>query len=129
MEKTVISTTDAPAAIGPYSQAIKAGNLVFVSGQLPINSHTGVLVSDDIKKATKQSMDNVEAILKKAGTSMGNIVKTTVFLSDMKNFVPFNEVYGTYFKDKMPARSAIQIVKLPKDAIVEVEAIALIPEP
>ena len=127
MEKTVISTSNAPAAIGPYSQAIKAGNLIFISGQLPINPHTGVLVTDDVKKAAKQSMDNVAAILKEAGTSMDNVIKTTVFLSDMKNFVPFNEVYGTYFKDKMPARSAIQIAKLPKDGILEVEAIALIP--
>lgn len=127
MEKTVINTSNAPAAIGPYSQAIKAGNLLFVSGQLPINPDTGVLISDDIKKAAKQSMDNLGAILKEAGTSMDNVIKTTVFLSDMKNFAAFNETYGTYFKDKMPARSAIQIGKLPKDAIVEVEAIVLIP--
>lgn len=126
MNKTVITTKNAPAAIGPYSQGIKAGNLVFTSGQLPINPSTGELITD-IKAAARQSLENVKAILESAGTSMDNAVKVTVFLKDMNDFAAVNEIYSEYFKDNAPARSAIQIAKLPKDGVIEIEAIAFIP--
>lgn len=126
MNKTVITTKNAPAAIGPYSQGIKTGNLVFTSGQLPMNPLTGELISE-IKAAAKQSLENVKAILEAAGTSMDNAVKVTVFLKDMNDFAAVNEVYAEYFTDKMPARSAIQVAKLPKDAVIEIEAVAMIP--
>ncbi|CDF58102.1 RidA family protein [Thermobrachium celere] len=128
MEKVVISTNNAPAAIGPYSQAIKFGNLVFTSGQIPINPQTGELVTNDVKLAARQSLENVKAILEAAGTSMDNVIKTVIFLKDINDFAAVNEVYGEYFKDKMPARSTVQVGKLPKDALVEIEAIAYIPE-
>lgn len=126
MEKEVISTKNAPAAIGPYSQAIRVGNFVFTSGQVPINPENGELVSNDIKSAAKQSLENVKAVLEAAGTGLENVVKTTVFLKDMNDFAAVNEVYATYFTDKMPARSAVQVAKLPKDAMVEIEAVAVI---
>lgn len=125
MDKRVISTKNAPGAIGPYSQAIKAGNFVYTSGQLPINPATGELVND-IKEATAQSLDNVKAILEEAGTSLDKVVKTLVFLSDMKDFAAMNEVYAKYFTENAPARSAVQVAKLPKDAKVEIEVVALI---
>lgn len=126
MNKTVITTKNAPAAIGPYSQGIKTGNLIFTSGQLPMNPVTGELVTD-IKAATRQSLENVKAILEAAGTEMNNAVKVTVFLKDMNDFSAVNEVYGEYFTEKMPARSAVQVAKLPKDGVIEIEAIAVIP--
>lgn len=127
MNKTVITTKNAPAAIGPYSQGIKAGNLIFTSGQLPLNPITGELITNDIKAATRQSLENVKAILEAAGTEMDNAVKVTVFLKDMNDFSAVNEVYGEYFMEKMPARSAIQVAKLPKDAPIEIEAVAMLP--
>jgi 2-iminobutanoate/2-iminopropanoate deaminase len=127
MDKLVISTNNAPAAIGPYSQGIKAGNLVFTSGQIPLNPATGEMVSDDIKSAAKQSLENVKAILEAAGTGMENAVMVTVFLKDMNDFAAVNEVYAQYFTEKMPARSAIQVARLPKDCLIEIEAVALIP--
>lgn len=123
--KQVISTTGAPGAIGPYSQAIKAGNFVYTSGQLPINPVSGELI-DDIKKATEQSLENVKAILEEAGTTMDKVIKTVVFLRDMNDFAAMNEVYGTYFKENAPARSCVQVAKLPKDAVVEIEVIAVV---
>lgn len=126
MEKVVISTNNAPAAIGPYSQAIKYGNLVFTSGQIPINPQTGELISNDVKLAARQSLENVKAILEAAGTSMDKVIKTVIFLKDINDFAAVNEVYGEYFKEKMPARSTVQVGKLPKDALVEIEAIAYI---
>lgn len=128
MEKVVISTNNAPAAIGPYSQAIKFGNMVFTSGQIPLNPQTGELVADDVRKAARQSLENVKAILETAGTSMDNVIKTVIFLKDINDFAAINEVYGEYFKEKMPARSTVQVGKLPKDALVEIEAIAYISE-
>ena len=125
MEKKVISTTGAPGAIGPYSQAIKAGNLVYTSGQLPINPATGELVTE-IKAATAQSLENVKAILEEAGTSLDKVVKTTVFLSDINDFAAVNEVYGTYFTANAPARSCIQVARIPKDAKVEIEVVAIV---
>jgi 2-iminobutanoate/2-iminopropanoate deaminase len=128
MEKIIVSTKKAPAAIGPYSQAIKFGKFVFASGQIPLNPETGELVISDVKSAAKQSLENLKAVLEAAGTSLDNVVKTTVFLKDMKDFAAVNDVYAQYFVEKMPARSAVQIGKLPKDSLVEIEAIAVITE-
>lgn len=125
MERKVIATDKAPGAIGPYSQGIGAGNLVFTSGQLPIDMATGELELGDVKKAAKNSLDNVKAILEAAGTSMANIVKTTVFLTDMNDFAAVNEVYATYFEANPPARSCVAVAALPKGAKVEIEAVAV----
>lgn len=119
-----ISTTNAPAAIGPYSQAIKVGELVFVSGQLPIDPATGAFAEGGIKELTRQSLTNMKAILEEAGTSMGNVVKTTVFLADMNDFAAMNEVYAEFFAAPFPARSAVAVKTLPKGALVEIECIA-----
>ena len=124
MNKQILNTQNAPAAIGPYSQGVKVGNLIFTSGQLPINPQSGELVAD-IEGATKQSLDNVKAILESTGTSMDKVVKTVVFLRDMNDFAAMNTVYATYFSSNPPARSAVQVARLPKDAIIEIEAIAL----
>ena len=124
MSKIVIDTKNAPGAIGPYSQGMIVGNLVYTSGQLPIDMATGELVQD-VKLATKASLDNVKAILEEAGTSMDKIFKTTVFVKDLNDFNAVNEVYATYFKSNPPARSCVQVAKLPKDAVVEIEAIAV----
>ena len=122
--KETVATDRAPGAIGPYSQAVKAGGLVFVSGQLPIDPATGTM-PQDIASQTRQSLQNAQAILQAAGSSMAQVVQTTVFLSDMGNFAAMNEVYGTYFPaGGFPARSAFQVAKLPKDALVEIELIA-----
>ena len=123
MKKEVINTKNAPGAIGPYSQGIIVGDFVYTSGQLPINPVTGVLETD-IKVATKQSMENVKAILEAAGTSLENVVKTSIFLKDLNDFAAVNEVYGTYFTENPPARSCVQVAKLPKDAVIEIEVIA-----
>lgn len=123
--KKVIATTYAPQAIGPYSQAIKAGDFVIVSGQLPINPQDGTM-SADIKGQTKQSLNNIKAILEAEGLDMSHIVKTGVFLDNMADFVPMNEVYGEFFEGDYPARAAVEVEKLPKDALVEIEAWAYI---
>ncbi|HBC97035.1 MAG TPA: reactive intermediate/imine deaminase [Clostridium sp.] len=125
MEKNIISTKKAPGAVGPYSQAVKVGNFLFTSGQIPLNPATGELVSGDVKKAAKQSLENIKALLEEAGTSFDKVVKTTVYVKNMADFAAVNEVYATYFKKDMPARSCVE-VKLPKDALVEVEVIALL---
>ena len=119
-----ISTTNAPAAIGPYSQAISVGELVFVSGQLPIDPATGAFAVGGIKELTRQSLTNMKAILEEAGTSMANVVKTTVFLADMNDFAAMNEVYAEFFAAPFPARSAVAVKTLPKGALVEIECIA-----
>ena len=119
-----ISTTNAPAAIGPYSQAIKVGELVYVSGQLPIDPATGAFAEGGIKELTRQSLTNMKAILEEAGTSMANVVKTTVFLADMNDFAAMNEVYAEFFAAPFPARSAVAVKTLPKGALVEIECIA-----
>lgn len=126
MEKTIIKTSKAPAAIGPYSQGLKGGNIVFTSGQLPIVPETGELISDDIKKATKQSMENVKAILTEAGATLEDVIKVTIYVKDMADFTQVNEVYGEYFSEHKPARSCVEVSKLPKDGRIEIEAIALI---
>ena len=124
MKREVIHTNNAPGAIGPYSQGIIVGDFVYTSGQIPINPATGVMETD-IKLATKQSMENVKAILEAAGTSLENVVKTSIFLKDLNDFAAVNEVYGTYFTENPPARSCVQVAKLPKDAVIEIEAIAI----
>ena len=122
--KEIIASENAPAAIGPYSQAIKVGGLLFVSGQLPIDMATGVFPAD-IKEQTKASLTNAGTILEKAGSSLQKAVKTTVFLSDMNNFGAMNEIYASFFPNGgYPARSAVQVARLPKDALVEIEVIA-----
>ncbi|MGV8983042.1 RidA family protein [Clostridium sp.] len=125
MEKHIVSTSKAPAALGPYSQAVKVGNLLFTSGSLAINSATGEFINDDIKKATAQSLENLKAILEEAGTTLDKVVKTVVFLKDMNDFADMNEVYSQYFTSNPPARSCVQVAKLPKDALVEIEVIAI----
>ena len=119
-----ISTTQAPAAIGPYSQAIKAGNFIYASGQLPIDPATGAFPEGGIQEQTHQSLRNAKAILEEAGTDLAHVVKTTVFLSDIANFGAMNEVYSQYFQAPFPARSAVAVKDLPKGALVEIEVIA-----
>ena len=119
-----ISTKKAPAAIGPYSQAIRVGNLVYTSGQIPIDPATGAFVEGGIKEQTRQSLTNVKAILEEAGTSLTNVVKTTVFMADMADFADMNSVYAEFFTEPYPARSAVAVKTLPKGALVEIEVIA-----
>ncbi len=125
MSKTSISTTSAPAAIGPYSQAVEAGGTVYVSGQLPIDPATGVFAEGGIKELTRQSLTNMKAILTEAGLDMGDVVKTTVFLADMADFAEMNEVYSQFFSAPFPARSAVAVKTLPKGARVEIECVAV----
>ncbi|THG54770.1 MULTISPECIES: RidA family protein [Muribaculum] len=122
--KNQINTANAPGAIGPYSQAIDTGSMVFASGQLPIDPATGAMPAD-ITMQTRQSLTNVKAILESAGLSMDNVVKTTVYLSDMADFTAMNAVYETFFQSPFPARSAIAVKTLPKNALVEIEVIAV----
>lgn len=119
-----ISTNSAPAAIGPYSQAIRTGNLAFVSGQLPIDPSTGAFAEGGIKELTRQSLTNMSNILKTAGTDMAHVVKTVVFLADMNDFADMNEVYAQFFSEPFPARSAFAVKTLPKGAKVEIECVA-----
>lgn len=123
--KKQINTTLAPAAIGPYSQAIEANGFVFVSGQLPIDPATGAFAEGGIKELTRQSLTNMKAILSEVGLTMANVVKTTVFLADMADFAEMNEVYATFFEGVCPARSAVAVKTLPKEARVEIECIAV----
>ena len=122
--KKVISTQQAPAAIGPYSQAIQVGNLVYTSGQIPIDPATGNFVEGGIKEQTRQSLTNVKAILEEAGLSMADVVKTTVFMADMNDFADMNSVYAEFFAVPYPARSAVAVKTLPKGALVEIEVVA-----
>lgn len=126
MNKEIISTPAAPAAIGPYSQAVKAGNLLFCSGQIPLDPATGTLVEDTIRAQTARALENLKAVLAQAGASMDSVVKTTVFLRDMDDFAEMNQVYQEFFRRDCPARSAVQAAKLPKNARVEIEAIAVL---
>ena len=120
----VISTKKAPAAIGPYSQAIQVGNLVYTSGQIPIDPATGACVEGDIKEQTRQSLTNVKSILEEVGLTMNNVVKTTVFMADMGDFADMNSVYAEFFTEPYPARSAVAVKTLPKGSLVEIEVIA-----
>ncbi|MFP6289644.1 RidA family protein [Helicobacter pylori] len=123
--KEVIHSTLAPKAIGPYSQAIATSDLVFVSGQLGIDVSTGEFKGADIHSQTTQSMENIKAILKEAGLGMDSVVKTTILLKSLDDFAVVNGIYGSYFKEPYPARATFQVAKLPKDALVEIEAIAI----
>jgi len=122
--KKVISTSKAPAAIGPYSQTIQVGNLVFASGQIPIDPATGNFVAGGVREQARQSLTNVKAILDEAGLTLDNVVKTTVFLADMNDFADVNAVYAEFFAEPYPARSAVAVKTLPKGALVEIEVIA-----
>ena len=124
--KKALATTNAPAAIGPYSQAIKAGNLVFVSGQLPIDPATGEFAGDDITAQTKQSLANIKAILESDGMTMADVVKATVLMQNISEFAAMNEVYATFFEGDCPARAAYEVAALPKGALIEIEAIAYV---
>jgi 2-iminobutanoate/2-iminopropanoate deaminase len=124
---STISTNNAPGAIGPYSQAVKIGNFLFVSGQLPIHPGTNEM-PESVAQQTKQSLENVKAILEAAGSDLQHVVKTTVFLQDMNTFTQMNEVYQSFFSGNYPARSAVEVARLPKDALVEIEVIACVPD-
>ena len=125
MEKKTINTEKAPKAIGPYSQAIQAGNFLFLSGQIPLDPKTGELVQGDIRQQTRQVLENIKGILESEKLGMESVVKTTIFLKDIGNFKQVNEVYATYFPSSSPARSTVEVAKLPRDAAIEIEAIAL----
>jgi 2-iminobutanoate/2-iminopropanoate deaminase len=125
--KAIINTTNAPAPIGPYSQAVAAGGLLFVSGQIPMNPTTGEIISADIKAETTMVMANLKAILSEAGISFDQIIKSTIFLTDMGTFAQVNEVYGSYFTANFPARETVQVSALPKNVNVEISVIALKP--
>lgn len=122
--KQVISTSNAPAAIGPYSQAIEVNGMVYTSGQIPVNPATGE-IADSIEGQARQVMENVKNLLEAAGTSMGNVVKTTVFIKDMNDFGKINEIYAEYFEGACPARSCVEVASLPKDVLMEMEAVAV----
>jgi len=122
--KQAVSSPGAPKAIGPYSQAVRAGQLLFVSGQVPLDPATGQLVEGDIAAQTRRVFDNLGAVLKAGGRSFADVVRTTVFLADMNDFAAVNEVYGTYFTEPYPARATVQVARLPKDARVEIDVIA-----
>jgi 2-iminobutanoate/2-iminopropanoate deaminase len=126
MTLKIVSTTQAPAAIGPYSQAVRYGNLLFTSGQIPLLP-SGELVEGGIVEQTHQVFANLKAVLAAEGLTFANVIKTTVFLKDMNHFAAFNEVYGQYFSDHKPARSTVEVARLPKDVFVEIELIASIP--
>lgn len=125
MPREIIRTDAAPAAIGPYSQAITAGGFVFLSGQIALDPRTGQMVGQDIKTQTRRVLDNITAVLEAAGTSLDKVVRCAVFLKDMNDFGPMNEEYGSYFKELPPARTTVQVAKLPRDALVEIDVIAL----
>jgi 2-iminobutanoate/2-iminopropanoate deaminase len=122
--KHAVSSPDAPKAIGPYSQAVRTGQLLFVSGQVPLDPSTGQLVNGDIAAQTRRVFDNLGAVLKAGGRSFADVVRTTVFLADMNDFAAMNEVYGQYFSEPYPARATVQVARLPKDARVEIDVIA-----
>ncbi len=120
-----ISTSGAPGAIGPYSQGVRAGNTIYVSGQLPADPATGALVEGDIQAKTRRALENVRAILQEAGADMGDVVKVTVYLKDMASFAAMNEAYAEYFSEPYPARAAFAVAELPKDADLEIECVAV----
>lgn len=124
--KTYINTEKAPAALGPYSQAVKVGDTIYVSGQIPFVPETMELVSEDIQEQTKQCIENIKAIVEEAGASLNDIVKCGLFIKDMNNFAKINEVYTTYFNDNKPARACVEVARLPKDVGIEIEAIVYV---
>ena len=128
MERTKISTTSAPAAIGPYSQAIRIGQFIYTSGQIALNPADGALVGNDVQTQTQQVMHNLQAVLASAGTTLDNVIKTTVFLASMSDFQAMNAIYAKYFGEPAPARSTVAVAELPRKALVEIECVALINE-
>jgi 2-iminobutanoate/2-iminopropanoate deaminase len=127
MSRKVISTGDAPKAIGPYSQAIQAGGLLFCSGQIPLDPKSGDMVgASDVRAQTKRVMENLGAVLRAGGASFASVVKTTIYLADLQDFGTVNEIYGSYFQDAPPARATVQVAALPKGALVEIDAIAMV---
>ncbi len=127
MKIEVISTKDAPKAIGPYSQAIRVQNMVYTSGQIPADPLNGEVVDGGIENQSKQALENLKAVLAEAGTGLENVIKTTVFIKDMKDFALVNQIYGQYFKEPYPARSCVEVARLPKDVLIEIEAVAIVP--
>lgn len=126
MEKKIIKTNKAPQAIGPYSQAVKSGNFIFASGQIPLDPVSGAMAENNIQAQTERVMENIKGLLESENLTFANVIKTTCFLSDMANFAAFNEVYAKYFTENPPARSTVAVKALPKDALVEVEIIAVV---
>jgi 2-iminobutanoate/2-iminopropanoate deaminase len=126
--KKVICTLEAPAAIGPYSQAIKVGNLVFTSGQIPLDPATGQIVAGGVAEQTRRVMENLKAVLAAAGATLRDVVKTTLYIKNMSDFSTINEIYGQYFPEEPPARSCVEAARLPRDVLVEIEAIAVVDE-
>ncbi len=124
--KKIISTNEAPAAIGPYSQAVRSGNFLFCSGQIPLDPKSGEIAPGDIEAQTRRVLDNIAAVLRAEGLTFDNVVKTTIFLTDLGDFQTVNEIYGSYFKQNPPARSTVQVAALPKGANVEIEVIAAV---
>lgn len=125
MKKEIVNTKDAPAAIGPYSQAIKAAGMVFISGQIPLDPAFGEIAGASIEAQTKRVMKNLEAVLKAAGSDLDKVIKTTIYLTDLSDFAVVNEIYGNYFNDSPPARATVEVSGLPKGVKVEIDAIAL----
>ena len=125
MEKVIINTANAPAAIGPYSQAVRVGNLLYTSGSIPIVPETGNVVEGGVEEQTKQAIENLKAIVEAAGSDLGKVIKTTVFIKDMNQFGKINEIYASYFTENQPARSTVEVARLPKDVLVEIECIAI----
>jgi len=124
MKKEVMVNKKAPSAIGPYSPALKVGNLIFVSGQIPIDPKTGKMIEGEIEAQARRALENLKAVLEPYSIGLENVAKTTIFLKDMNNFSRINKIYGEYFKEKFPARSCVEVSRLPKDAEIEIEAIA-----
>lgn len=122
--KSAVTSAAAPKAIGPYSQAVRAGDLLFLSGQIPLDPSTGQMVDGDIAAATRRVMDNLAAVLASAGLSFANVVRTTIYLADLSDFAKVNEVYGSYLSEPFPARATVQVARLPRDARVEIDAVA-----
>lgn len=129
MKKEIISTDMAPKAIGPYSQAVKVGNFLFISGQIPIDPKTGELIEGNIKEQTKRVLENLKGIMESLGGSLENIIKTTVFLKNIEDFHDMNEIYAEYFKENPPARSTIEVSRLPRNVSIEIEAIGILDKP
>jgi 2-iminobutanoate/2-iminopropanoate deaminase len=127
MKKIVIHTNKAPKAIGPYSQAIQAGNFLFLSGQIPLDPASGELVKGDVREQARRVLENLKGVLESQNLKMENVVKVTIFMKDMGNFSQVNEVYGTYFPSSPPARSTVEVARLPRDVEIEIEAIAFAP--
>ena len=125
MKREIIATEKAPQAIGPYSQGIRAGDFVFTAGQIPLNPQTGEIVGDDIRTQVRQVLENLRAVLEQAGSGLDKVVKVTVFLQDLAHFTQLNEIFSLYFPKDPPARSAVQVSRLPKDVLVEIEAIGI----